>query len=94
MIPTWRAMVAGLGGLATALAVPVVLAAQAQTEFVPADTLPREVLPATPFVLVAYGVVWVALLGYIYLLWRRVGRVEQELADVRAKIRDGGTRAG
>jgi CcmD family protein len=47
----------------------------------------QETLPATPLVFVAYAFVWVALLGYVVLLWRRLGRVERELADVRAKLR-------
>jgi CcmD family protein len=46
----------------------------------------QETLPATPLVFVAYAFVWVALLAYVMLLWRRLGRVERELADVRAKL--------
>ena len=57
-----------------------------QSQFVPADTLPQEVLPATPFVFAAYAFVWVALLVYVYALWRRLSRVERELADVHAKL--------
>jgi CcmD family protein len=57
-----------------------------QSQFVPADTLPQEVLPATPFVFGAYAFVWVALFVYVYALWRRLGRVERELADVHAKL--------
>jgi CcmD family protein len=59
---------------------------QPQSQFVPADTLPQEVLPATPFVFAAYAFVWVALLVYVYALWRRLGRVERELADVNARL--------
>jgi CcmD family protein len=50
----------------------------------------QETLPATPLVFVAYAFVWVALLGYVVLLWRRLGRVERELADVRAKLQTSG----
>jgi len=46
----------------------------------------QETLPATPLVFVAYAFVWVALLGYVVLLWRRLGRVERELDQVRAKL--------
>ena len=75
-------------GTALALAVwPAVVAAQApQSQFVPADSLPQEVLPATRFVFAAYAFVWVALLVYVFALWRRLARVERELADVRAKL--------
>jgi CcmD family protein len=49
----------------------------------------QETLPAAPLVFVAYGVIWTMLLGYVFLLWRRLGRVERELADVNAKLRAG-----
>jgi CcmD family protein len=58
----------------------------AQDEFVPIDQLPPEDrLPAAPLLVGAYGFVWVALLGYFWSLWRRLGRVERELADVRRR---------
>lgn len=44
----------------------------------------QEVLPATPLVFAAYAFVWLVLLGYVFLLWRRIGRVERELADLVA----------
>ena len=47
----------------------------------------QETLPATPLVFVAYGFVWTVLLGYVFLLWRRLGRVERELGEVNAKLR-------
>lgn len=46
----------------------------------------RENLPATPLIYAAYGFVWSALAVYIFILWRRLGRVERELADVTAKL--------
>ena len=46
----------------------------------------QETLPATPLVFVAYAFVWVALLAYVLLLWRRLARLERELAEVRAKL--------
>jgi len=70
-----------------ALVAPVVAWAQEpQSQFVPADTLPQEVLPATPFVFAAYAFVWLALLAYVFALWRRLARVERELADVNARL--------
>jgi CcmD family protein len=47
----------------------------------------QETLPATPLVFIAYAFVWTLLLVYVFLLWRRLGRVERELADVNAKLR-------
>ena len=54
-----------------------------QSQFVPADTLPQETLPATPLVFAAYAFAWLALVVYVFALWRRLGRVERELQDVR-----------
>jgi CcmD family protein len=56
----------------------------AQDEYVPIDQLPEsEKLPAAPFLIAAYVVVWAALLVYVLSLWRRLGRVEADLRDAR-----------
>jgi CcmD family protein len=52
-----------------------------------AEDFARESLPATPFVFVAYAVVWLLLFGYVFLIWRRLGRMERELADVHTRLR-------
>ena len=55
----------------------------AQDEFVPLDSLPPdEGLPAAPLVMAAYGAAWVIIVLYLWSIWRRLGRVERELADV------------
>lgn len=46
----------------------------------------REVLPATPLVFYAYAFVWIALLGYLWIIWRRIGQVEQDLATVTHRL--------
>ncbi len=52
----------------------------AQDEFVPVNELPEsEKLPAAPFLITAYTIVWVVLLVYVWSLWRRLTAVEQEL---------------
>ena len=44
-----------------------------QGEFVPVSTLPSvEQLPAAPFLIGAYVVVWLALLVYVWSIWRRI----------------------
>jgi CcmD family protein len=53
----------------------------------------QERLPATPFVLYAYGFVWVMILAYLWSLWRRLATVEKELADVTRRVEGGGRRA-
>ena len=59
----------------------------AQDGFVPADSLPQqEQLPAAPLVIAAYAVAWVLVFGYLWTIWRRLGRVERELADVRRRV--------
>jgi CcmD family protein len=51
--------------------------------FVPADTLePQEQLPAAPLVIGAYAVAWVAVFGYLWSIWNRLGRVERDILDV------------
>jgi CcmD family protein len=46
----------------------------------------REELPATPFVAAAYGFIWIALLAYVVLLARGLGRVRKDLAELRGKV--------
>jgi len=84
--------------LAVLVAVVFVAAAAAQTQpplaaidgFVPmSSAVPREVLPATPLVFYAYSFVWLALIGYVFSIWRRMARVEQDLADVQRRLKDG-----
>jgi hypothetical protein len=79
----------------------VAAAASAQTQpppappaatdgFVPMSAAaPREVLPATPLVFYAYAFVWLALIVYVFTIWRRMARVEQDLADVQRRLKEG-----
>ena len=61
----------------------------AANEFLPmSQAAPREVLPATPLVFYAYAFVWVALIGYVFLMWRRMARMEQDLAAVQRRLQD------
>lgn len=60
---------------------------RAQEEFVPVDQLPQaEQLPAAPLVIAAYAFVWVVLLAYLWSVWRRLSKVERELADVARRM--------
>lgn len=62
----------------------------ATDEFRPMSELaPREVLPATPMVFYAYAFVWLALIGYVFFLWRRMAGVERDLAAVQRRLQDG-----
>ena len=62
--------------------------AAAQGDFVPVNQLPAqaEQLPAAPLLLAAYAFVWVALLVYVWSLWKRMARLERELADLQRRV--------
>ena len=59
----------------------------AQDGFLPMDDVPAEdQLPAAPLLAAAYAVVWAIAIGYLWTIWRRIGSVERELADVSRRI--------
>ena len=68
------------------LAIPALAAAQ---QSMPSgfkafdESAPRETLPAAPLVFIAYGTAWVALAFYTFTLWRKLGKAEQDLAELR-----------
>jgi hypothetical protein len=71
------------------LAVPGLAAAQppAQEGFVPVEDLQgQEEMPAAPLVAAAYGVAWAAVLIYLFSIWKRLGTVEREMAEVERRI--------
>jgi CcmD family protein len=46
----------------------------------------RTVTTAVPYVLAAYGLLWVGLFGYIAMALNRVGKLEKELALVEEAV--------
>jgi CcmD family protein len=44
------------------------------------------VLPAAPYVLAAYGILWIGLFGYITVVLRRLGKIEAELRVVEEAV--------
>ena len=55
----------------------------AQEEFIPIDQLPPEdQLPAAPLLVGAYAIFLVAVFGYLWSIWRRLSKVEQELSEL------------
>ena len=65
----------------------------AQKGFVPVEQLEgQEQMPAAPLVAAAYGVAWGAVLVYVWTIWRRLGKVEQELAEVSRRLPSGARR--
>lgn len=80
----WRL---SLTGLLFALTAPLA-AQQPPTGFVPAGELPpTEQLPAAPLLIIAYAFVWVALMLYVWSVWRRLVRVEGELSALEQRVR-------
>ena len=60
-----------------------------QDDFEPLDKLaPREELPATPLVTIAYAAAWLAILIYLWSIWQRLGRVEREIAEVNRRVQE------
>jgi CcmD family protein len=56
--------------------------------FVPVDTLPAtEQVPAARYLITAYAFVWVAVFGYVWSLWKRLGRVEGELQQLAKRTK-------
>lgn len=68
---------------------PVVAGAQTQPspdEFVPiSEVPPEEQIPAINLVGAAYAFVWIAVLGYVWSLGRRIGKAEADLVRLERK---------
>ena len=84
--------------LTLCLCLPIAAAAQspsqppkpAQDGFVPIDQLaPKEELPAAPLVMAAYVIAWLIPFVYVWSIWRRLDKVEAEIADVTRRIAAG-----
>jgi CcmD family protein len=86
-----RAWLSVMGALAWWALAPTLAVAQ---EFQKVSGPLREELPATPFVAAAYGFIWIALLAYVVLLARGIGRVRKDLAELNAKIVEQADRGG
>ena len=45
-----------------------------------------EQMPSAPLVIAAYAFVWLAFMVYVWMMWRKLGKVEQELQALSAQI--------
>jgi CcmD family protein len=65
----------------------LVLAQEPQSEFVPVTEIPAsEQLPSAPLVIAAYAFVWLAFAVYVWMMWRKLGKVEQELGTLSTQM--------
>jgi CcmD family protein len=57
-----------------------------QGEFVPIENLPAAAIsPAEPYVVAAYAFVWLAVIFYLWTIWKRMNRVESEMRALAQK---------
>jgi CcmD family protein len=57
-------------------------------EYVPIGELPpTEKMPAAPYVIAAYALVWIIAMFYIWTIWRRVGKLESEFRALERRSR-------
>jgi len=76
----------GIGVVLLLAALPV-LAGQSvgqappgQEGYVPISQLPpSQQLPAAPFLIAAYAFIWVALVAYLWSIWRRMGTLKHDM---------------
>jgi CcmD family protein len=64
-----------------------VFAQPGQSEFQPVTEVPAsEQLPSAPLVIAAYAFVWLAFMVYVWMMWRKLGKVEQELHTLSSQM--------
>jgi CcmD family protein len=73
-----------LWGLAIVLLMSLPLAAQGgEGQWTTTSDVPvSEQLPAAPLLVTAYAIVWLVPMFYLWSIWRRLNKVEREVADL------------
>jgi CcmD family protein len=72
--------------LAAALAAIFLPALAFAQEFEKVSGKIADEVPAVPFVGIAYGFIWIAILGYVVFVARGVARVRGEVEELRRKL--------
>jgi hypothetical protein len=63
------------------------MAQPGQSEFQPVTEIPAsEQLPSAPLVIAAYAFVWLAFVVYVWVMWRKLGKVEQDLHALSTQL--------
>ncbi len=76
LVAIWLTAFSGL----TAVAMSAQQPPSGSDQFLPLDKLPPgQELPAAPFLIGAYAFVWVAAMFYLWTIWRRVGKLGDEM---------------
>jgi CcmD family protein len=83
-----RALAALAAFVATA-SLPALALAQ---EFQKVEGKLADEVPAGPFVAIAYGFIWIAILGYVVFVARGLGRVRGDVEELRRKLDAAGKR--
>ena len=84
-----RASLAAVAALAVVVLTPALAFAQ---EFVKVDGKVGEEVPAGPFVGIAYGFLWIAILASDVFVAHGVARVRGEVDELRRKLETAGKR--
>jgi CcmD family protein len=85
-----RIVLALAGVLALAARIAAFQPPAGQNEFVPASSLPPgDQLPAAPLLIAAYAFVWIAVLVYVWSVWRRLKRVEDDMHALQQRMTGG-----
>ena len=79
------ARLAAAVGVAVAVLTASPVAALAQ-EFQKVEGKLADEVPAVPFVGIAYGFIWLAVLTYVLVIGRGLGRVKAEMDELRRKL--------
>jgi len=65
----------------------VAYAQPGQSEFQPVTEIPAsEQMPSAPLVIAAYAFVWLAFMFYAWTMWRKLGKVEEDLQTLSVQI--------
>lgn len=61
----------------------------ARDQYLPIDQLPpSERMPSAPFVIAAYSIIWILAMFYLWTIWRRTARVEEDLQALARRQKD------